>query len=70
LLLALAAGAVLSHAWGDAVVLTSIGGVLVLGALWEGTRATNAFARTLEGLQDAIVVRPRSGDLEQRSVAT
>jgi hypothetical protein len=73
LLLALAAGAALSHAWGDAVVLATIGGVLVLGALSEGARATNAFVRTLEGLQDIIVVarspaRPRAGDRKRRSM--
>jgi GT2 family glycosyltransferase len=67
-LLAIAAGAALSHAWGDAVVLATIGGILVLGVIWEGARATNAFARTLEGLQDIVVVRPRSGAPGRRGV--
>jgi hypothetical protein len=68
LLLALAAGAALSHASGDAAVLATIGGVLVLGVIWEGARATNAFARTLEGLQDTVVVQPRSGNPGRRGV--
>ena len=55
-------------AWDDAAVLATIGGILVLGFMWEGARATNAFARTLEGLQDTVVVRPRSGDPGRRGV--
>lgn len=70
LLLALATGAALSHAWGDAIVLSAIGGVLVLVALSEAARATNAFARTLEGLQETTVVQHRPKDFEGRSVIT
>jgi hypothetical protein len=66
LLVALSTGAALNHAWGDTIVLATIGAALVLRALSEGVRATSAFVVILEGLQEAVVVVPRARGRSER----
>ena len=66
LLVAIAAGAAWNHAWGDTLVLATIGAALVLRALSEGARATSAFVVILEGLQEDVVVVPRARGRSER----